>query len=142
MKNVLFISMALALILARNESASAQRGFVQSVTSSSDQVTPVAGDSITLITAYAGGDNAELGYKKGDKFCVLNVYSGKEWAAVIKGATCDKLGFTKYRHQITSVQNPKNAALQQGDKAGANAQHRTVTFTRGNTVLIKIFYEQ
>lgn len=141
MKNVLFVSMAIALLLALNESSSAQRGYVQSVVSSSGQVTPVAGDSITLIEAYATADNAELGHKNGEKYCVLNIYRGREFATVFMGPTCDKLGFTKYRHQITSVQNPKNAALQQGDKAGANAQHRTVTFTRGNTVLMKIFYE-
>ena len=143
MKKLLFLTLAAGLMMAFNAGVSAQRGYVNSVVtkSSTGKLTPVAGDEISLIVAYAGQDVPDVGIKKGNKICVMNVRRGTEFAAVFSGAECGTMKFTKPVHKITYVHNPDNAALQKNDKAVIDPATRSISFSRGSNAVLTIFYE-
>ena len=135
--------MAIALLLALSEGVSAQRGVIESVVTkaSTGKLTPVAGEDISLLNAYAGRDIPEVGIKKGSKICVLNVRRDQEFAAIHSGTECGALKFTKPMHKITYVHNPDNAELQKYDRAVIDPATRSISFSRGSSAVLTIFYE-
>lgn len=143
MKKLLFLTLAAGLMMAFNAGVSAQRGFIDSVVtkSSSGKLTPVAGEDISLIVAYADRDVPDVGIKKGNKMCVMNVRRGSEFASVYSGAECGSMKFTKPLHKITYVHNPDNAALQKNDRAVIDPATRSISFSRGSSAVLTLFYE-
>jgi hypothetical protein len=143
MKKLLFLPLVVGMLLALNVGVSAQRGYINSVVtkSSSGKLTPVAGDEISLIVAYADRDVPDVGIKKGNKICVMNVRRGTEFASVFSGAECGTMKFTKPVHKITYVHNPDNAALQKNDKAVIDPGTRSISFSRGSSAVLTLFYE-
>lgn len=144
MKKLLFLAFAAGLMMAFSAGVSAQRGYVNSVVtkSSTGKLTPVAGDEISLINAYAAQDVPDVGIKKGNKICVMNVRRGTEFAAVFSGAECGTMKFTKPVHKITYVHNPENAALQKNDKAVIDPATGSISFSRGSSAVLTLFYEK
>lgn len=140
MKRLLFLLVA-GVVMALNVGVSAQRGVIDYINSSSGKLTPVAGENISLLVVTADRDNAEVGIKKGNQICVLNVRRGSEWASVYAAAECAAMKFSRQLHKITYVHNPQNAELQQRDKAVIDPATRSISFSRGSNAVLTIFYE-
>ncbi|MGB2753164.1 MAG: hypothetical protein WBC19_14000 [Pyrinomonadaceae bacterium] len=141
MKRLLFLPLVAGLMMALNADVSAQRGVIDYVNSSSGKLTPVAGENISLLVVTADRDNAEVGIKKGNQICVLNVRRGSEWATVYAAAECAAMKFSRQLHKITYVHNPQNAELQQKDKAVIDPATRSISFSRGSNAVLTLFYE-
>lgn len=141
MKRLLFLPLVAGVVMALNVGVSAQRGVIDYVNSSSGKLTPVAGENISLLVVTADRDNAEVGIKKGNQICVLNVRRGSEWASVYAAAECAAMKFSRQVHKITYVHNPQNAELQQKDKAVIDPATRSISFSRGSNAVLTIFYE-
>ncbi|MBK7392826.1 MAG: hypothetical protein IPI64_05920 [Chloracidobacterium sp.] len=141
MKGLLFLTLVAGLMMALNEGVSAQRGVIDYVNSSSGKLTPVAGENISLLVVTADRDNAEVGIRKGNQICVLNVRRGSEWASVYAAAECAAMKFSRQLHKITYVHNPQNAELQQKDKAVIDPATRSISFSRGSNAVLTLFYE-
>ncbi len=141
MKRLLFLPLVAGVVMALNVGVSAQRGVIDYINSSSGKLTPVAGENISLLVVTADRDNAEVGIKKGNQICVLNVRRGSEWASVYAAAECAAMKFSRQLHKITYVHNPQNAELQQRDKAVIDPATRSISFSRGSNAVLTIFYE-
>lgn len=132
MKKLMFLMMVFGLMAAFTGSASAQKGIVSGLTEGASSIKPSAGTNITVVVAY---------YIDKTEMCVLNIPEGRASASISIKVKCSELKFTKTQHKITSVVNPNNDGIREFDSVMLDAATKSLTFKRGKTKILTIFYE-